>query len=45
MDGRDGNTSDTNIIDILFDGRAYIYLSVSYASVEVMELINMGIHE
>ena len=45
MDGHDGNNSDTKFIDALFDGRADIYLDLSSAIFEAVELINTGIHE
>ena len=36
VDVRDGNTFDENFIDVLFDGRAGIYINPSSASVEVV---------
>ena len=45
MDGCDVNTPDTKFIDLLFDVRDDIYIAASSASVEVVELINMVIHE
>ena len=40
MDLRYGDTSDTIFIDVLFYGIYGIYLSLSSASVEAVELIN-----
>ena len=43
--GCDGDTSDTKFVDVLFGGRADLYVDPSSAVVEAVELINTGLCE
>ena len=45
MDELDGDNSDTKIVDVLFDGRAGLFLDISFAAADAVELINIEICE
>ena len=42
---RYGDTYDAKFIDVLFDGRAGLYITTSPAVVEAVELLSIVIHE